>query len=162
MIINTAIFSRRRQLWSQQWRTLLTSIGSSFTIDSMATCSSSLALPLSPDHCTSPCGAMTNSARQQDMTCDPIRPRDDTCQGAEERCQGETRCASPALCDRGCPMVNGICPISEAEWRQAVLDKEAASTSDDQKQAPASATTIHDDQRKWQQRGDRIVRTHLR
>ncbi len=33
-----------------------------------------------------------------------------------------------------------------------MLDKEAASTSDDQKQAPASATTIHDDQRKWQQR----------
>ena len=83
---------------------------------------------------------------------DPLHPRDNTCQRTVERCRDGTGCASPVLCDRGCPLVNGICPISEAEWRQAVLDKEAATTSDDQKQAPALATTIKHEQRKWQQR----------
>lgn len=56
------------------------------------------------------------------------------------------------LCDRGCPLVNGICPISAAEWKQAVLEKKTATTSDEEKQAPALATTIKHEQRKWQQR----------
>ena len=61
------------------------------------------------------------------------------------------------LCARGCPLVNGICPIDEAEWNRALEEQKSA----EKLRAAAAAAAAVDDvgrvaafahRRKWQQR----------
>ena len=65
--------------------------------------------------------------------------------------------SSPAVCERGCLLVDGICPITEEEWRQAVEQQRTAKAEAEQriKTAP-KPTPITDaeatERRVWQQR----------
>ena len=58
--------------------------------------------------------------------------------------------------------MNGICPISEAEWKQAVLDKAAAaasSSAEEEKHGSVDVTAGDQARRMWQQRAI-ILYTH--
>ena len=59
------------------------------------------------------------------------------------------------VCERGCLLVNGICPISDAEWKQALKEKEAkaqrVNTADVHLPQPGAADAVAERHR-WQHR----------
>ncbi len=132
----------------------LSLVSSSHHTNSMAACSSSRALSSSSDHCSSSCATLSNTVTQPALIVTAAVPRYESCGDGEESRESEKETFSPVLCERGCPFVNGICPISEAEWRQAVLDKEAAASSsaDEEKHAPVKLSPSNQERRKWQRR----------
>ncbi len=127
--------------------------------------SSSCTSSSSAAFCQRPCAASEESPDQPNLVV-PMSFSRDNCCGAvvHEGCTEKKESSSTALCKRGCPLINGVCPISDAEWRQAQLEKETASSSNrgGEKQTPAQLNTNYQERRKWQQRAIILyVHTHI-